>query len=80
MGGSVCVFKTINTVMKKDPLAFRKQFEPKIIEFTKQADKYCKEFIINNDLVALSKYRYFVREIIKLKDYIVEQENKEDKE
>lgn len=62
----------------KDPLAFRKKYEPKIIELTKQADKFSRQFVVSNDYMALNKYRYYVNEIIKLKDYITEQESKED--
>ena len=62
----------------RDPLAFRRKYEPKIIELTKQADKFSREYIETNDRNALSKYRYYVNEIIKLKNYIVEQESKED--
>lgn len=62
----------------KDPFAFRRKFEPKIIELTKQADKFSREYIETNDYSALNKYRYYVNEIIKLKNYIKEQESKED--
>ena len=50
----------------KDPFAFRRKFEPKIIELTKQADKFSREYIETNDYSALNKYRYYVNEIIKL--------------
>lgn len=62
----------------KDPLAFRKKYEPKIIELTKQADKFSREYIETSDHNAWNKYRYYVNEIIKLKKYIIEQESKED--
>jgi|TARA_R110002153_G_scaffold235403_1_gene388769 hypothetical protein len=63
----------------KDPLKFRKQYESKIIELTKSADKCGAEFVQNNDYKALIQYRYFVNEIIKLKDFIVDHESKKDK-
>ena len=62
----------------RDPLAFRRKYETKIIELTKQADKFSREYIETNDYSALNKYRYYVNEIIKLKNYIKEQESKED--
>ncbi|MDA9373977.1 hypothetical protein N9R43_01210 [bacterium] len=64
----------------KNPLDFRKQFEPKIIELTKAADKASRAYTVDKDKSALAQYRYYVMEIIKLKDYIVAHEKKEDKE
>lgn len=64
--------------MSSNSLSFRRRFEPKIVELTNQADKYSREFIETGSIESLRKYTYYCNEIMKLKDYIVEQERKKD--
>jgi len=56
----------------------RKRYELRIIELTKQADKYSREFIETENIDALRKYSYYCNEIMKLKEFIIENESKED--
>ena len=56
----------------------RKRYELRIIELTKQADKYSREFIETESLDALRKYSYYCNEIMKIKEFIIENERKED--
>ncbi|MDA8883042.1 hypothetical protein N9I00_01430 [bacterium] len=58
----------------------RKRYELRIIELTKQADKYSREFIETENIDALRKYSYYCNEIMKLKEFIIENESKEDDE
>ena len=64
--------------MSSKGLSFRRKFESKIVELTKRADKYSREFIETESIESLRKYTYYCNEIMKLKDYIVEQERKKD--
>ena len=59
-------------------LGLRKRYELRIIELTKQADNYSREFIETESLDALRKYSYYCNEIMKLKEFIIENESKED--
>jgi hypothetical protein len=56
----------------------RKRYELRIIELTKQADNYSREFIETESLDALRKYSYYCNEIMKIKKFIIENESKED--
>ena len=64
--------------MSSYKVELRKRYELRIIELTKQADNYSREFIETESLDALRKYSYYCNEIMKIKKFIIENESKED--
>lgn len=64
--------------MKRDPLAFRRQYEQEIIELTRCADIFSREFILTGEESHYRAYQRYVKKICDLKDYIVEVEKNEE--
>lgn len=60
--------------MEKDTLKFRRQYEEKIIELTRCADIFSREFILTGEESHYRAYRRYVKRICDLKDYIVKVE------
>ena len=64
--------------MKRDTLAFRRQYEQEIIELTRCADIFSREFILTGEESHYRAYQRYVKKICDLKDYIVEVEKNEE--
>ena len=60
--------------MGENTLEFRKQYEQEIIELTRRADIFSREFVLTGEEAHYRAYRRYIKKICDLKDYIVEME------
>ena len=79
MGRGICFYK-INTCMDNNPLSFRRQYEPLIIQLSKNADVFSEMFVRTGEDSAYEAYRSYVKMICDLKDMIVAEEARQEKD
>lgn len=79
MGRRVCFYE-INIHMNNNPLSFRHQYEPLIIKLSKNADTFSEMFIRTGEDSAYQAYRSYVKMICDLKDMIVAEEERQEKD
>ena len=66
--------------MNKNPLSFRRQYESLIIKLSKNADVFSEMFIRTGEDSAYQAYRSYVKMICDLKDMIVAEEERQEKD
>ena len=66
--------------MDNNPLSFRQQYEPLIIQLSKNADVFSEMFIRTGEDSAYQAYRSYVKMICDLKDMIVAEEERQEKD
>ena len=66
--------------MDNNPLSFRRQYEPLIIQLSKNADVFSEMFVRTGEDSAYKAYRSYVKMICDLKDMIVAEEARQEKD
>jgi hypothetical protein len=66
--------------MNNNPLSFRRQYESLIIKLSKNADVFSEMFIRTGEDSAYQAYRSYVKMICDLKDMIVAEEERQEKD
>jgi hypothetical protein len=66
--------------MNNNPLSFRRQYESLIIKLSKNADTFSEMFIRTGEDSAYRAYKSYVKMICDLKDMIVAEEDRQEKD